>query len=176
MNIAPPTHLRRAYELGRVRVAAKRAAPLLVFVTLALCWLGSTRGALLGAGLFVASTAVWWRGGQTALGVRVGVFLGAIPFFAAQLAPALGHACGADACGSWCMPACAAAGLAAGALGGHFLRAQGGSLSSWWVAMGLTVGIGTMSCHCFGGSSTVALAIAWTVSSLPHLRALRAAS
>jgi len=163
-----PGEIARAYEVGRLRWSLGQALPALGLATAALV-LVSWQAALLGVALFAVAAVASWIGGGYARGVRVGLVLGALPFVAAQLGPALGHACGAHACTPWCVAACACSGVVAGTFGGRWLVRDGGDLRSWAVVMAMVVGAGAMSCHCFGMSSVVALAATMALTSLPVL-------
>jgi hypothetical protein len=118
---------RRAYELARVRVAA-RAAWLLGPLAAA-CALVTGAGdecACLGALLLVAAVVLRWRSRQGAEGVAIGLFAGAIPLVAALVVARVAPECVGAPVLSPCAGLCFAASLPAGMWLG--LRAARGRL------------------------------------------------
>jgi hypothetical protein len=154
-----PTHLRRAYERGRLRDAAIESLIVTVLVGIAIC-LGRVAWGQLALAVALVGTFLLarWRGLSWAQGALVGAAAGVI----AMVAPAvlLAHApvCVSPSCASWCQTFCAAGGAIAGVLVG--LRARDGrallvaapmavfatAIGCW--PMGVAVVLGTAAAAC----------------------------
>jgi hypothetical protein len=125
---------RRAYELGRLRVAARAA--LLVLPLVLLCAFESGRGgacACLGGALLALSIGLRWasrRGGES---VAVGLAAGSVPLLVGLAARRLAPWCTSAGLVPACTVACAVAGGAAGVwLGVRLARGRAG-LGAWAV-------------------------------------------
>jgi hypothetical protein len=85
---------RRAYEVGRLRAAVRRAALLLPVVAVVLLCCAEPTGSLPGSGgLIVLVTFCLWRGQEYGRGVRPGIIAGFVPLLLPLLAQAGGHPC-----------------------------------------------------------------------------------
>lgn len=107
---------RAAYERGRWRRAALRAAALaLLPASLAFWCAPPALAAAAAAGLMLGSVALLWRGEGYGQAVLPGVLAGA-PTLAlpALVRSGLGHVCHAGACWNVCLAGCVGAGIAAG--------------------------------------------------------------
>jgi hypothetical protein len=107
---------RRAYEFGRLGAGARRAAPLLIPIALALLGCGSPREVLAcGGALLIAVTLFLWRGQDFEAGVGPGVAAGLAPLLLPVLTRGAGHLCSPGVC--LLLPAvCALGGLLGGCL------------------------------------------------------------
>ncbi len=160
--------VRSAYELGRVRLAVWHSLPVLALS--ALVWTTSPRVPMLfavAAALLLLNGLSSWRGLDFAIGARAGLAAGAIPLSVSLAARYLGHLCTPAGCLSWCVPACAAGGAIAAivvALGAKKAKAP---FAYWAAASVVTTLTGSLACGCVGMYGIAALAVAFTVSSLP---------
>jgi len=108
---------RRAYEMGRLRHAAK-LAPFVIAAGGAAIACGRpllTTAVLLGL-LLPLCVALSFAGGPAGRGVVPGLLAGAPALAAPLLISTVGHACFGDACMKLCLPACVVGGGIAGAV------------------------------------------------------------
>ena len=167
---------RRAYELGRVRLAAKAAGAALLIAALAAA-LGRPPflTAALGAALAVAAAALVFRGRASGRAVWTGLCAGS----GAMLLP-LGLATAGcrmfgDACMRFCLPACVAGGLAMGFALATVARRQeqgeGEFLAGGAAVAALTASLG---CTLAGAGGILAMALGTVLAGAPVWLAARA--
>lgn len=159
---------RRAYELARVRVAA-RAAWLLGPLAAA-CALVTGAGdecACVGVLLLVAAVVLRWRSRQGAEGVAIGLFAGAIPLVAALVVARVAPGCVGGPFPSLCAGLCFATGLPAGMWLG--LRAARGRLDvvSRVAAVGVAILAASLGCVGLGTAGVVGAALGLLLGSAP---------
>lgn len=158
---------RRAYELGRVRLAVLAAAPVAVACGVLFLTYARRGSWILGVGGLVVAlvlVASWW-GRELGRSVVPGVVSGAIPLALACAAQGVGHVCTDDGCVSLCVPACLVGGLVAGALVGRFAgRAPATSGMGAVVLAGLT---GSLGCSCVGLGGVAGLLLGLFVAGVP---------
>lgn len=165
----------RAYELGRVRGAA-RAAWLLVPLATA-CALVTGAGekcACLGVLLLAAAVALRWRSRQGAEGVAVGLLAGVVPLVAGLVVARMDPGCVGAPLLSPCAVLCFATGLPAGVWLG--LRAARGRLDalSRTAAVVVAVLAASLGCVGLGAAGVVGAALGLMLGSVPlvwHVRA-----
>ncbi|MFO0694475.1 MAG: hypothetical protein U0230_13025 [Polyangiales bacterium] len=162
----------RAYELGRARRSALVALPALLFVGASAALGGGSNALLLGAAMFVVAAAAAQRGGSLGRGVGPGFVYGILPFATASAAQGFGHACVGDVCMSYCLPACAVAGVITGVLVSRSALDRHGGLGAWASASSIVVLAGAMGCRCIGLGSVLGLAIGLLTATAPMLPAL----
>ncbi|HEX8954604.1 MAG TPA: hypothetical protein VF945_22270 [Polyangia bacterium] len=109
---------RRAYERGRLRWALQIGWIVLALVGVSYVFVGgSPVSAATGAALFLAATAMRWRGRTLGASVRAGLAAGLIPFaLLVSLKCGSGMFCALGGCMSHCARFCGLGGLAAGLL------------------------------------------------------------
>ena len=163
---------RRAYELGRAKRSALVALPSLLFVVAAAALGGRETSFFLGAAMFVVAAAAAHRGGTVGRGVGPGFVYGILPFATASAAQGFGHACVGDVCMSYCLPACAVAGMVTGVLVSRSALDRHGGLGAWASASSIVVLAGAMGCRCIGLGSVLGLAIGLVSATVPMLPAL----
>ena len=162
------SRVQRAYERARLMRATIGVLPFALFAVVAVCCgtnaqFGIVAGALLvgGAGLAL------WRGEAVGRSVLPGVAWGVIPFGFALIARASGHFCTGSACVSWCIPACAAGGVAAG-LGLFFAgRRSPRPWVFWGAGAALALLTGSLGCSCVGAGGVIGLALGLSISVVP---------
>ena len=136
---------RTAYELGRLRLALLGVAPVAVIIAGAMCLGHRPMSACGSVGDGRGRGGHNWYGRDPQRAVFPGIAAGMVPLLLALCANRW-HACGANGCISFCVPACAIGGVIAGlavAVVGNKRR-----LGVWfWVsASGLAVLTGAMGC------------------------------
>ncbi len=164
---------RRAYELGRLRTALLGASPVLGLIA-ASAWLGAgTFGVAVGAALFAFAAGALFHGRTAGEGVVPGLAVGIVPFVIIHAAQPLGHVCAMGSCYSWCMPACAASGLIAGALVARTTLRRG--MAAFGVGTIIVLAEGAMGCRCIGFGSIAGMLLGLALASTPELvRVVRA--
>lgn len=161
--------VRVAYEIARLRRALVGASPAIVLGALALAQGADTTRVGLALVLFVASAVALVIGGTLGRGVGPGLLFGLIPFATASVAQGFGHLCLEGVCLAYCAPACAAAGVVAGALvTWTTVRARVGLLG-FSSAATLIVIAGALGCRCLGTGSVAGLAAGLCAVALPAL-------
>jgi hypothetical protein len=173
---------RRAYETGRVRRAAWRAAGVapLTVVPIAQCAaLGRAGEAFVGAAAVVVLVALFlWRGQGYGRGAGVGLVAGLAPLLLPSLATATGVLCSATVCGVLPLAA-VAGGLVAGlVLGGRSLAGAAAGPPFWFAATAVTGCLGAMGCLHVGivGLAGMALGVVAGAAPVLYWRAARSAS
>ena len=160
------TRARRAYELGRLRLAFRAALPASPLIAVSL--FGCDRpvlSAALGAVLLAALIAMRWRGGDSGRGARAGFFAGLAPMAAALAARAV-HACSGPTC-DLAIGACLAGGAVAGlAVGILAARVHGGSRFLVCAAL-ISLLTGSLGCIAAGGAGLGGLALGFAVAAIP---------
>jgi hypothetical protein len=150
-----------AYERGRWQLAALAGALVAALPALSTA-LGTNlpTAVLVGGALIIAVAVLVQRGGVPAISAYRGLVAGLIPLALAHLARTGGHICTPGGCTSWCVPACAAGGIAAGLL----LEWSARRTPSPWTARGLGAGIcvltGALGCSCAGRAGIAGLILA----------------
>lgn len=166
-----PDHLRRearaAYEWGRMGWATWVAIPLALVLAASL-WVGAppTGAIALTIVAMVSSVAARWRGGDLARGVVPGLAAGLIPWSAAVLVRPMGHYCTSKMCLSWCVAACAAAGIASMLVMARAPAAK--RTTGYWVSAGGTSAlVGAIGCSCAGHSGIIAMLFGMAIGLTP---------
>jgi|SRR5262245_18907392 len=142
---------RRAYEIGRLGSGARRAAPLLFPIALALRGCSAPQVVLVcGGALLVAVTLFLWRGQDWKAGVGPGIAAGLAPLLLPVFARGTGHLCGPGTC--LLLPAvCAFGGLLGGALLGVLApRPRAGRSVPFIVACTIAALTGAVGCLLYG--------------------------
>ena len=160
---------RRSYEWSRLRKALLGFAPMLGVVAVAVAFARHPSLALaLGLSAFSAGVVLLWYGRDLRRAVLPGVAAGIVPL-ALALCASHWHHCDADACTSFCVPACAAGGLLAGlAVATVGNRRRAGAVY-WLPASGLALLTGAMGCSCVGHAGIAGLAVGYAAGILPGL-------
>lgn len=147
--------IRAAYERGRLRDAARDAAPLVGLFTLVLLAAEARPGqVLLAVAVGITFVVFRWRGLGWGRGAIVGAVAGLAPLLAPFLLVANGLGCAGPNSASWCAALCASGGLFAG-------LAVGVSSRSWsaLVAGGLIAALaGAVGCWPMGATTLVGMA------------------
>lgn len=156
----PREQARRAYELGRMKVALVRAAPALAFGAAAVGFASAeaTPTFVMATLLGLASAGLVFIGGAAGRAVPAGLLAGWIPFVLPLLVR--GQVCPmGGACEAWCVTACVIGGTAAGTwLGWRSAREENG----WpWLVSGLGLAgvAGALGCSCVGIPGLVGMAL-----------------
>ncbi len=172
---------RLAYELSRMRRALLAASPVLALATIAaLVSPSPTRVVPFAILSFGAAALMVWQSRSMSRAALVGMLAGVVPL-ALSLAANQWHACGPHGCAShgfssFCAPACALGGLAAG-LGVGMSAPRTRAAAPFWIgASGLAWGVGALGCACVGAVGVVGLAIGLLAGVMPawSVRAARA--
>lgn len=160
---------RRRYEAVRLSRAALGFAPAwLIVATAALVGRQPGHSLAFGAALFAAGVFLLWRGRALQRAVLPGVLAGLVPL-AFSLTANLVHGCASGHCGSYCVPACSAGGLLAGAIVSTFAVRRRMPWSFWLAAGALSLMTGAMGCACIGYSGVLGLAAGFSVGLAPQL-------
>jgi hypothetical protein len=141
----------RAYEAGRLRVAA-RAAWLLVPAML-FCSFATNAGetcACIGVVLLGASVFLRWRDRRGADAVRDGLLAGALPLIAGVVVARVAPSCASAPVNSMCTAICLGVGLPSGLWLGRRLARGAASASTWLAAGGIAVMASSLSCAGLG--------------------------
>jgi hypothetical protein len=146
---------RRAYELGRLRAAA-RAAPIIVPVV-ALCeWESQRTGTCSCLGLLLLALALWfrWRSRRGADSVTAGLLAGGVPLAVAlvvgRLAPG---ACAGAGWVSACTALCALAGVAGGFWMGRRVASGAPTAAGWTLAGAMAALAASLGCVGLGAGA-----------------------
>jgi len=142
---------RRAYELGRLGAGARRAAPLLFPIALALRGCGAPQEVLVcGGALLVAVTLFLWRGQDWKAGVGPGIAAGLAPLLLPVFTRGAGHLCGPGTC--LLLPAvCAFGGVLGGVLLGLLApRPRAGRAVPFAAACTVAALTGAVGCLLYG--------------------------
>lgn len=166
--------LRRAYELGRLRLAVVGVLPLVLVVAFAVLLTHRPGSALaFGVATVLSGASMLFYGREPQRAVLPGVLTGLFPLTLALCANHM-HRCGADVCTTLCLPACVVggvvSGLAVAAIGHRRQAGPGFSLS----ASGLSLLTGAMGCTCLGYAGVVGLFLGFAAGSVPALLRRRA--
>jgi hypothetical protein len=157
--------LRRAYELRRLRNAVLGFAPMLALVVPAAVVGGRLGVALaVGVALFVFGVVSLWYGREPGRGVLPGAIGGSVALMLALCANQIGHLCTGERCMSWCLPACIAGGVIAGALVSFVGFRQRRGVGYWVTASGITLLTGAVGCSCVGYSGLGGLALGFVAA------------
>lgn len=160
---------RMAYELGRARRALLGVAPVLVIVSLAMCFAQRPTSTLwFGITTIALGAVMLWYGRDPQRAVLPGIAAGLVPLVLALCANQVHH-CGPDGCSSLCLPACAVGGVVAGLAVASVGNQRRAGLWFWLPASGLALVTGAMGCSCIGYSGVVGLAVGFTVGVVPGL-------
>jgi hypothetical protein len=154
-----------AYEAGRLRHALVAASPLIALAVPPVCV--GTRPLVtlaLVALLYVAGVLCAWRGRELGRGMFAGALAGVLPLGLALVAQSMGHACTPAGCVSWCVPACTAGGVGAGAFIAWCAARRRAPFAFWGAAAGTSALTGALGCACAGYGGVLGLAIGLAVS------------
>jgi len=161
--------VRRAYELRRLRRGLLGASPIVIVAIAAACAGHRPMSALwFGLAAVTASVLMLWYGRDPQKAVLPGVAAGLIPLTLALCANHV-HACGADGCGTFCVPACALGGAIAGLAVAGVGRQRKAGVWFWLSASSLAILTGAMGCSCIGYSGVVGLALGFAAGLVPAL-------
>ena len=158
---------RRAYELGRLRVAA-RAAWVLVPLALACAW-GTGRGepcACVGVMLLVVTVLLRWHDRHGVVAARDGLLAGGAPLVLGLVAARLLPSWAGTPVMSWCALLCLGLGLPSGVwLGSRLARRVGsGAPGRAWLGATLVAGLASsLGCVGFGGAGALGAAAGLTI-------------
>lgn len=168
--------LRSVYERTRFKRAFAGFSPIFVLVAAALVFGGRPTAALwLGPVLFGGGVFALWYGREPGRGVLPGALAGGVALLLALCANRVGHACTGERCVSWCVPACIAGGLLAGALVSVVGVRQRRGIGYWASASGITLLTGALGCSCVGFSGVIGLAGGFVSVALASFAATRLA-
>jgi hypothetical protein len=161
--------LRRAYELGRLRLALIGVLPLTLVVVVAMLLTQRPLSALAFGALAVATGAgMLFYGRDPQRAVLPGVAAGLVPLSFALCASHVHH-CGPDGCSTLCLPACIVGGVVSGLLVASVGHRRGAGTTFWLSASGLALLTGAMGCTCIGHSGVVGLALGFVLGSAPRM-------
>jgi hypothetical protein len=149
----------RAYEVGRLRTAA-RAAWVLVPVVL-VCALATGAGetcACIGVLLLGASIFLRWRDRRGADSVRDGLVAGLLPLVAGLIVARLAPDCADASLMSWCTAVCLGVGIPSGAWLGSRLARDTATSATWLAAGGVAVLAASLGCAGLGLAGLVGAA------------------
>ncbi|MDI1429511.1 hypothetical protein [Polyangium sorediatum] len=161
---------RRAYEIGRLRSAAKILVSLAPVVALALVGGSAESAWTMGVGVVLGGFAValLWRGGAVGRAVRPGLLAGAIPLVAPLVLRATGHCCMAGMCSPLCLPVCTSAGLVAGIAVGLRAASESDGRQRFALSASVMAGLmGTLGCMGMGLGAVGGMAVALALGSMP---------
>jgi len=162
--------MRRVYELARLRQAFLGFLPMLLLVVTAALLSGRVKVAVVaGAILFVSGVVALWYGREPSRGVLPGALAGGTALVLALCANHLRHHCMGDACYGWCVPACVAGGLFAGALVSAVGLRQHRAFGYWLSASGITLLTGSLGCSCVGYAGVIGLVAGFGVGTAAYL-------
>jgi hypothetical protein len=161
---------KHAYELGRLRVAARAAAAVIPMVALSL--VACDRPALTfaaGATLLALAVAFRWRGETWGRAVTPGLLAGSVPLLLPLLLRSSGHCCvGGEVCWSACMIGCIGGGILAGAAIGIASAVEKEHRWAFLSAATLLAGFaGMLGCAVVGVAGMAGMALAVVATSLP---------
>lgn len=159
--------LRRSYEWARVRRALLGVSPLALAVAVAVCVSHRPEFVLtLGVlALFVGAGFLWY-GREPQRALVPGVVAGAVPLTLALVANQV-HTCGADGCGTWCVPACVLGGVVAGLSVASVGNARKAGPWFWVAASSMALLTGAMGCACVGYAGVAGLALGFGAGMVP---------
>lgn len=159
---------RRRYERARLVRGVVGFAPVVALVACA-ALLGRRPASAVGIGgvLFVAGAALLWFGRSLHRAVLPGVLTGLVPLGLA-LAANWGHGCAGDHCSTLCVPACAAGGLAAGAVVSTLSHRRKHGWGFWLSASVVSLLTGAMGCACVGYSGVIGLLAGFAAGVAPQ--------
>lgn len=160
---------RRAYEFARLRSALLGVAPVL-FLTLMVACVAHRPISTLGFGLatVLLGAVMLWYGRDPQRAVLPGVAAGLVPLVLALGANHV-HMCGAEGCGTFCVPACALGGGVAGLTVATVGRKRRAGLWYWLCASSLALLTGAMGCACMGYSGVIGLVLGFGTGVAPGL-------
>lgn len=161
--------IRRAYLVGRLRLAIVGALPSFVYVGAALAVSADRSACVIGLAQFAFAALLLFLGRPYSRGVALGYLFGIVPFVTATVAQGAGHMCLDGACMAVCAPACTAAGFVTG-IGASLatVRVRGG-LGSFVATAGVVLAAGAMGCRCLGYGSLLGLAGGMLLASVPAM-------
>ena len=146
----------RAYELGRLRAAAKAVWLLLPLAIVCAAETGRTdRCACVGVLLLGTSLFLRWRNRQGADSVRAGLVAGALPLLVGLLIARIAPGCAGAAFVSRCTATCFVAGLVSGVWLGRRLARATTPTSTWLAASGIAVLAANLGCAGLGLSAAI---------------------
>lgn len=161
---------RRAYELGRLRMALRDAWPVLPMVALS-WWLSRTTPLVIlstGALLLVSVIGMRFRGGVYGQVVTPGLLAGIAPLLLPLVLRSSGHCCIGGACWSLCMLGCIGGGMFAGVSIGVTAAAQPQERWVFASAASLLASLaGMLGCTVIGTAGIIGMAAAVLATSLP---------
>jgi hypothetical protein len=163
---------RRSYERGRLHLALRRSAPLLLLLAVAL-FFGHQLLLTVGVGLLLLATSVglFWRGEVYGGAVLPGVACGAVPFALSILASTTGHVCSPLLCLQISLASCIGGGLLAGFLVGRSsARLQGRNRIAFLVSAGSVAAlVATPACAIAGVAGVVGMLCGVVVGTAPGI-------
>jgi len=165
---------RRAYELGRLRLALR----LLPFVAAGtavaiLCGRPPAPTLALGGALLALSVLLVHAGGGAGRGVVPGLIAGAAPLAMPLLMITVGHACFGDACMRLCLPACVAGGATAGVVVARTAARHAGDWRFVSAALAVAALTGAMGCSTAGAAGVLGMIAGFVLAGAPVLAAAR---
>jgi hypothetical protein len=176
-EIALALRARRAYELGRLRQAARALPVVAAMVGCALLGCGRVPTTIaLGALLAAAVVALVWWGRAPGRAVRAGLSAGAAPLLVPLVLRPAGQLCVGGVCLPSCALVCVATGLAAGAVVAlRAARLVEQRLAFFAAAAAVAALAGSLGCAVAGASGVLGMAAGLAATSLPSLLVPRGA-
>ena len=146
----------RAYELGRLRAAARATAYVVPVALLCAMTTGEREEcACLGFVIVGASMFLRWRHRSGGESVTTGILAGSAPLLAGLLIGRIEPDCNDYALASWCTAACLAVGVAAGAWAGARALRQHASFASWLTSIAIALLVASLGCIGLGLAGVV---------------------
>lgn len=164
----------RAYEVGRMRTAA-RAAWLLIPATV-VCAFGTGAGercVCLGVLLLTVAVFLRWRDRRGAENVRNGLLAGSLPMVAGLIVGRLSPGCAGAPLFSACTGVCLGFGVLAGIWLGLRTARDASMLPSWLAAAGVSILAASLGCVGLGAAGVVGVAVSLLLGTASGMAVVR---
>lgn len=161
---------RRAYELGRVRLALLRTVPIALLVA-GYLWLEGLAPITLAAAaaLYAVGLAFVWRGQIAGRALLPGFAAGLLALCCSRASPACERLCEGWLAASLCLPFCTLGGVAAGLVIAALAWRQSGAGRYWLYASAVALLTGSLACSCVGLGGVIGTAAGLALAGLPVL-------
>jgi hypothetical protein len=161
---------RRAYELGRARLALARTAPIALLVA-GYLWLESRSPATLAVAvaLYGVGLAFVWRGQVAGRALLPGFGAGLLALVCSRVSPACDQLCAGSLVASLCVPLCTFGGFAAGLVIARSAGRRAGAGRYWLYAALVALLTGSLACSCVGLGGVLGLAAGLALTGVPVL-------